>query len=502
MSLRILRAITLLVIAVTAFTATSAKAQSDLYVVNFFGSKVTRHNASTGALISTIDVSRPTGAEIGPDGNLYTVGYDGAIRRWNPNTGSLLATLATNIATFPDDLHFGPDGNIYIACEFGPGILRYDTNGNPLPSTGNTGAVFFFGPNNRFISSAFGRDGNLYVTDGGSNQVFRFSPSGSLLGAFVTTDLHIPIDLRFGPDGNLYVANRETNNVSRFDGTTGAFLGVFASGSGLDKTDSFDFGPDGNLYVASRNTNVILRFDGSTGAFIDTFISTNLNDPYRIRFFGTTTVKISRVTPASVKVNSAAFQMTITGVGFAGNSSVRFNNTAVSVVSATTSALVVNVPANLLTAARTYNVTVVTGANVSNAVPFRVTSSAVSNTPPNLKIVGVPRTGSDPLSGVKYSVLLIRNSGGSDATGIAFNDVRFYFDRNNPSLYVTPTGMILEPGGTPPGNLSKTAPGEILQIRWDWPTTINGPVRNGVISIRGTTVQGAFNAGTQFLQFP
>ena len=213
-------------------------------------------------------------------------------------------------------------------------------------------------------------------------------------------------------------------------------------------------------------------------------------------------VAISGISPATAKVNSAAFQMTISGAGFAGNSSVRFNNTAVSVVSATSSALVVNVPANLLTTARTYNVTVVTGGKSSNAMPFRVTSATVNNTPPNLKIVGSHRTGIDPFSGTKYSVLLLENTGGADITNIALSDVRFYFDRNRPTLYVKPTNMILETGASPPGNLSRTAPGELLQIRWEWPATIIGPVQSGNISIRGTSNEGAINAGTRYLVFP
>ncbi len=100
-------------------------------------------------------------------------------------------------------------------------------------------------------------------------------------------------------------------------GTTGAFLGIFASGNDLNKTDSFDFGPDGNLYVAGRINNAVFRFDGTTGAFIDTFINSGLDDPYRMRFFGTSVVKITGLTPDAVNLNSAAFQMTIAGTGVA-----------------------------------------------------------------------------------------------------------------------------------------------------------------------------------------
>src|SRR5258707_679488 len=189
MSSRLCRLISPIALMILIALVRPASAQSALYVCNFFGSSVTIHDGSTGALQLTIPVFEPTGAEIGPDGYLYTVGYDRAIRRFNPTTGALLATIATNVATFPDDLHFGPDGN---------------------------------------------------------------------------------------------------------------------------------------MYVGSRNTNAIVRFDGANGATIDTFISTNLNDPYRIRFFGTSELKLNRLLPSAVKTNSAAFQLSIDGTGFKANPIVRF----------------------------------------------------------------------------------------------------------------------------------------------------------------------------------
>lgn len=261
-----------------------AQPRSDLYIANFFGNKITRHDPNTGSLISKFGVFQPTGVQLGPDGNLYVLSYDHALRRYNAKTGVVMATLARNIATFPDNLLFGPDGNIYISCEFGPGILRYSIDGASLPSGNNIGATFYYGPSNRFITCAFDTAGNLYATDFGLNQVLRFSPSGKLLGEFISSNLHGPFTVKFGPDGNLFVSNRETNNISKFDGSTGAFLGIFASGNGLSKTDSFDFGLDGNLYVASRTANKVTRFDGMTGAFIDEFIVSGLNDPHTIKF--------------------------------------------------------------------------------------------------------------------------------------------------------------------------------------------------------------------------
>ena len=58
----------------------------------------------------------------------------------------------------------------------------------------------------------------------------------------------------------------------RYNGNTGAFIGVFTSGGGIDKTVAVVFGPDGNLYVSGTGSDNVVRYNGITGAFIDEFI--------------------------------------------------------------------------------------------------------------------------------------------------------------------------------------------------------------------------------------
>jgi hypothetical protein len=47
----------------------------------------------------------------------------------------------------------------------------------------------------------------------------------------------------------------------------------FASGGGLDQPEGLVFGPSGNLFVSSGGTDNVLRYNGTTGAFIDVFAS-------------------------------------------------------------------------------------------------------------------------------------------------------------------------------------------------------------------------------------
>jgi hypothetical protein len=75
---------------------------------------------------------------------------------------------------------------------------------------------------------------------------------------------------------DLLVGSFFTDSVLHYDETTGAFVGVFASGSGLNSPIGLVSGPDGNLYVTSivvTNTlGSVLRYNGATGGFIDAFV--------------------------------------------------------------------------------------------------------------------------------------------------------------------------------------------------------------------------------------
>jgi sugar lactone lactonase YvrE len=153
-----------------------------------------------------------------------------AILIFDEGTGSFLGNFTTPGSgglRSPDDLTFGPDGNLYV-------------------SMGGASSLSLLDP--------------TYPTD---SAVLRFSPTGDFLGIAATGNgLTRPYGNAFGPDGSLYVSSFRTNQILRFNGQTGEFLGVFASDNtgglgspnGLNGPNGLLFGPDGSLYVTTEGT--------------------------------------------------------------------------------------------------------------------------------------------------------------------------------------------------------------------------------------------------------
>lgn len=198
------------------------------------------------------------GLAFGADGFLYVAndttqpaygGVPGNVLRFDASTGNFVSVFVpsgTGGLSYANDLHFGPDGNLYVDNADGSGsnsgkILRYDpTTGDPLPSAGKDGADFIT-PNEGGLSwangFAFSPDGMLYVannfTAAGPANILRYDARGNFVGVFAS-GLNFVDGIVWGPDGNLYVTNNvgSQGSVNRYD-ASGSLLNVFvAPGSG------------------------------------------------------------------------------------------------------------------------------------------------------------------------------------------------------------------------------------------------------------------------------
>ncbi len=218
----------------------------NLYVDSDGTNAIYEYRGSTGAFLTTFasdgagGLNNPRAMIFGPDGNLYvnsfgTQSVDRFQGPTGPAPGSPLPSAAQSGATFvaagsgglagPRDLIFGPDGNLYMS------------NGDPAPGATNTnyGVLEFNGTTGSFITTfvgsgasnvidpvglAFDQDGRLYIANGPTNEIRRYSSQGQYMDDPVTSSassLNAPIGMVFNAQGALLVSSRDANAVAQYD---------------------------------------------------------------------------------------------------------------------------------------------------------------------------------------------------------------------------------------------------------------------------------------------
>jgi len=138
-------------------------------------------------------------------------------------------------------------------------IVAYDDSGNDLGIWVNTEPACL-----RPAFTAWGPDGNLYVTCFESNTIHRYSKDGLSLGVFVSEGLSQPEGIAFDATGNLYVANYDSpGNIMHYD-SEGISMGAFATNLAGIREIAFD--SQGNLYAIQQDTQQIYKIspDGGT----------------------------------------------------------------------------------------------------------------------------------------------------------------------------------------------------------------------------------------------
>lgn len=253
----------------------------------------------SGGLEHPIDMVR------GPDGNgdgygdllVASRGEEddlGAILRYDGVTGAFLDVFAADpVLDWPHDMHYGPDGNLFVAGVRSDNVVSFD---------GATGALVgeFVPAGSGGLDAphgmAFGPDldaddvPDLYVGSRDTDEVLAYSgATGGALGVFVTAGdggLSKPHDLLFDGEGRLLVTSHMTDEVLRYD-DDGAFLDVLvtAGSGGLTRPHSMVFGPGKHLLVTSVMTDEVLRYHKRKGKFLGVFASGNgLEQPHGIAF--------------------------------------------------------------------------------------------------------------------------------------------------------------------------------------------------------------------------
>jgi peptidylamidoglycolate lyase len=149
---------------------------------------------------------------------------------------------------------------------------------------------------NRFLEPhglRIDRDDNVWVTDRGLQQVFKFSHDGKLLLTIGTarvtgadaTHFDKPTDIAFAADGGVYVSDGYGNNrIAKFTGD-GKFLfdwGRKGTGPGeFDLPHSVAIDAKGQVYVADRSNSRVQVFDAN-GRYLKMWKSPELGRPWTL----------------------------------------------------------------------------------------------------------------------------------------------------------------------------------------------------------------------------
>jgi DNA-binding beta-propeller fold protein YncE len=191
----------------------------------------------------------------------------------NPTTGSTVFSFQTDDPI--PSLVLKSNGNILAAAS--PCIIEYSTTGSVIAKFNKADHEFSY-PHDMVYDA----QGNLYVSATRGNGIFVFAPNGNILRSFYVGGN--PNGLAFDSQENLFVV--DLNGSVEVYNKNGTFIKTFVSG--LDNPKEIAIDANNNIYITDQSS-VVLIFNaaGIQTNIIDTWtdehsISQSFNKPYGV----------------------------------------------------------------------------------------------------------------------------------------------------------------------------------------------------------------------------
>ena len=225
-----------------------------------------------------LEFNYPRAAAISPDRHLYIVDKAGRIQALTQTGEFLLGWGMPEIDLGkPTGLGIAPDGKVYAADTHYSRVLIFTPDGQRVDHFGTLGE----GPGQFRLPTDVAIDpaGFIYVSEyGGNDRVSKFSPKHEYLFSFGGPDageasMQRPQALSIGPDNTIWVAAACNHRICHFD-ADGRFLDAFGRpGHELGELwfpYNVDMLSDGTLVVCEYGNNRVQRFD-TTGRSLGTW---------------------------------------------------------------------------------------------------------------------------------------------------------------------------------------------------------------------------------------
>ncbi len=173
--------------------------------------------------------------------------FDGA-------TGKLLSSWGENRFLEPHGLRIDRSDNIWVTDRGLHQVFKFSQDGKLLMTLGVERVPGLDGAHfNKPTDVAFGTDGSVYVSDGyGNSRVAKFSAEGKFLLDWGHKgqgpgEFDLPHNVAVDAQGRVYVADRMNVRIQIFD-ANGKFLNMWKSDE-LGRPWGLAIGPDGLLYM-------------------------------------------------------------------------------------------------------------------------------------------------------------------------------------------------------------------------------------------------------------